>query len=222
MKHFYLFILFMFFIILVPNKVDALCDYNEKARLKAIAANITFKTDHIESDGQVEFFITLSNLHPELYVKDVMGYKFHYYNASAKNPKELTIGGYSHGRTIQYEFYTKNAGCTNEVLLIRYVTLPPYNRFYNDPLCKGLESYTLCQKWVVNNLSYGNFKKQIEDYKNRPIVDPDDEDPGEKIDHFDMIANFLGKYYVYILMTIIIVCLISIYRINKKDSFDFS
>lgn len=222
MKRYYRIILLMFFIILIPTKVEALCDYNAGARLKSIAANVTFSTNYVEGDSNVELFVTIANLHPEIYIKDVTNYKYYYYNTSAANPREVKVGGYFPGRAVKYEFYTKNVGCTGEVLLVRYVTFPSYNRFYNDPLCIGIENYSLCQKWIKTNLSYGQFKNKIEAYRNKVIDEPVKEIPEDQPIHINVIAELWEKYYVSILVVTIMMCMAFIIRIKKKDTFDLS
>ena len=222
MRRYYQLILLTIFIILIPNKVNALCDYNTKARLKSIAANVTFSTRYIESNSRVELFVTIANLHPEIYIKDVTNYKFYYYNASVANPHEIKVGSYFPGRTVKYEFYTTKAGCTGEILLVSYANLPPYNKFYSDPLCQGIEDYSLCQKWAKINISYNQFKQKIEIYKHVEIEEPVEEIPVEEPIHINVIAELWEKYYVHILSSIVIICMAYIIRIKKKDTFDLS
>ena len=223
MRRYYQIILFMVFIILIPNKVSALCDNNAKARLKSITANVTFATKYVESNNSVNFYITLANLHPEIYIKDATSFKYYYYNSKATNPHELTISGYLPGRSIKYEFYTKNVGCTGEVLLVRYVTLPPYNRFYSDPLCQGIEDYTFCQKWIKTNLSYNQFKQKIAIYKSNGETEPPvQEEFNEPPIFISLVEKLWRQYYVYILATTIVACIAYIYQYKRRDMFDLS
>lgn len=223
MKKGYMLFLLVFLIISIPIRVEAFCDYQELARIKKIASNVTYKVDYIEKNGTVEFSVTLLNLHPEIYFKDVTNNTFYYYKNSINNTHEIVINGYSPGKTIQYEFYNiEKEYCDNQILLNKYVTLPPYNPFYNDSVCNDAKEYKLCQKWIELNMDYNSFKQQVENYKKErnkgPVEEPIDDSPK----NIDKVLDFFIEYYVYILSTIIIVCLIFIYQLNKKDNFDFS
>ena len=218
-----MFILLVILIISFPIKVKAYCDYQELSRLKNIASNINYKIDYIEKDNKVEFTITLVNLHPEIYIRDVSNNKFYYYSDVIKGKNELVLKGYSSGKTIRYDIYNNiKEFCDSEVLLSKYVTLPPYNPYYKDPICSGAEEYKLCQKWINMNMNYNNFKKEVENYKimkdKKPIEEPVDEQPKD----INIILGFYMKYYIYILSSIIIGCLVWIYFLRKKDNLDFS
>lgn len=222
MKKFYWLFMLFFLIISIPNSVKAYCDYNELARLKKIATNVTHSVEYIEKDNNVEFIVTLVNLHPDIYIKDTIKNTFYYYSDAGKETHEIVISGYKPGNTIKYEVYNvQQPYCDIQVLLDKYVTLPPFNPFYNDAVCADAEEYRLCQKWVEVKVDYATFKKEVEKYKRGRDKNLEDE-PKDDLGNVGKFLSFFVKYYIYILGAIILVCLILIYRINKKNSFDFS
>lgn len=223
MKKFYWLFMLFFLIISIPDSVKAYCDYNELARLKNIASNVTHSVEYIEKEDTVEFIVTLVNLHPDIYIKDVNKNSFYYYDNAGKETHEIVINGYIPGNTIKYEIYNvQQQFCDNQVLLDKYVTLPPYNPFYDDSACVGAEEYRLCQKWTEVKVDYVTFKKEVEKYKRERDKNLNEEPNDEDLGTIGKFLSFFVKYYIYILSAIILVCLILIYRINKKNSFDFS
>ena len=212
-KLLFIFIVLLFFPLL---KIDAYyCKYSEISKLKKIASNVTTKIDYIESNNTVTFSVTLTNLNKDIYFVDkTTGKEYRF------TKEEITITGYSSGLKVQYDFYPVNENCNDQVIYNLWISLPTYNKYYNDAVCKGIETYTLCQKWSSHNLSYDKFKEKVEEYKNSLIINPPKEDNPiyEEYSIFSIIIEYLIRYYYVILIIIIIICAIGIYFQNKKDS----
>ena len=214
-------VLFLLTILFLPFKVKAAwyCDYIELAELKDIATNIKYVYDYrIENDKAI-FKITLTNIYKEFYVYDVKNDKY-YYPDSNKDISEITIDGYQSGISYNFIVYTTRAKCEEKVIYSFYVTLPTYNKYYNDLLCKDYQDYKLCQKWAnLGNLSYDDFKKQMNEYIES--LKPKEESKEEEGKVLYWLLEFYLKYYMYILPVIIISALIAIYSLNKKDRVGF-
>lgn len=219
MKKYYIQIIMMFLFTIHPKTVKAqiyTCDYKEKARLTAIASNITTSVDYKEKNNKIEFIVTITNLHPDIYIKDVNNNIDYKYNKKSSNPKELVLKGYKDNQNIKYEIYSVKRLCKNDILTSKYVVTPPYNKYYNDPLCKIHSTHRLCRKWIKNNYDYKTFKKELE---TKEIKAPIEEEVEEEKDFLTKVVMFLMEYYIYISACVIIIVsgAIYVFRIKKGD-----
>lgn len=212
MKRYYYIVISLLLFLTIPIIVQARvysCDYKEKARLISIASNINIVLDYVETKDTVEFFVTLSNLHPDIYIYDTYKDKEYRYNNKSKNPNELVISNYPDGENIVYEIHSVKANCNSTFLISKYASLPPYNKYYKDPICKELQDFNLCKKWVKNNYNYEEFQQQIDDYLNVKKVEEKNEQL--KVLPMHWLLDFYFKYYLYIIASIVSVSLIVVF-----------
>lgn len=227
MKVKYLVKLGLLLVILFPFRVSAddlpnefvTCDYKEKARLNALVSNLMISADYVEQGNSVTFEVTISNFHPDIYIVDTTSNVTYYHNPNQPNPSEIKIGGYRDGQTVKYEIYSVKTVCYDNFITNKYVTLPPYNPYYKDPLCKDIPNYILCKKWAKVNYSYDEFKSQIEKYKKKQNEEV--ESPNENDDYLNWFISFYIKYYIYILPSIIILGVAGIIILNRQKEFRF-
>ena len=209
-------LLFFSFIFILPN-VHAACNYQENSRLKNLASNVFTSYDyHVDSNT---FSIVITNLHPDIYLYDTVKKQFYYYNGSST----ITVDGYEPGQSVKYNVHSNVSNCQGQVQYYQYVSLPFYNSFYQDPICNGLDEYSLCQKWTTHGITkYDDFIKEVTAYKalqnQNPVIEPIIE---PTITKTTTIVQFLLNYYYYFLITIIIGCLSLMYYLTRKDSFNF-
>lgn len=205
-------ILLILLLILIPLKVDALCDYQKRASEKRLAANVNFSYDYVEGD-KITFNITVSNLFEGLKLEDDKG-NIYQYGYNKDNPSEIVLTGYQEGATITFKILSPNSDCNSDLLYTKYVVLPSYNYYYNDPVCSGVTNFSLCQKWVKHDLTREQFIKEVNNFKNKK---QEQEKPEEKIEKtiLQQIIDFLVNYY-YILLAIIGVAIIIVVIINRK------
>lgn len=197
-------------IILSPLCVKALiCDNADVIRLQKLAKNITTSYDYVENNSSVQFSITFENVSNELYLKNSSSGEEFYADG------EFTLNNYSAGENYKFEVRSTNALCNTKALSYIYVNLPPYNPYYNDPICNGV-SYKYCNKWQKNTLSYDEFIQDVTNYKNSLITN--DEKPQQIKGLFDYIVEFYANYYFIILPVIIIFGVIGITIYTKKTS----
>lgn len=202
--------LILFIIILFPFSVNAaLCEYSERTRLQKIAQNVTYSYDYIEENGNVTFTFKFNNLTSDLYLVDTINKTNFNYSG-----EELVLGGFKADTSYKFAVRTTNMFCDSSALYYIYITTPAYNRYYNDPICNGLD-YKYCNKWHKNNFTYEEFIRNIENYKQSLIEEPIDVEEVEGI--FDKIIEFYSKYY-YIILPIIIVGGITYIFINRKKN----
>lgn len=200
-------------LLLLPiSKINAFyCTNSEMTRYKRLASNINYSYDYIEQNDDVTFKITLVNLNSEVYLVDSNG-KYYYQD------NEIVIDALD-GQNISFKVYPRNNYCDTELLYTINITLPTYNKYYNDEICKDIQNYKLCQRWANINLNYEEFTKKVNEYKQslikeEPIVEE------EKVEEslLDYIIYYFAKYYYVILIAIIVFASIGIYKSSKKDN----
>lgn len=210
-KKYYLRIVFLFVLFAIPFCAKAECTYNEKVRLQELAQNVNFSYRHTETEYSVTFQIIISNLTNEIYMIDRTNNKIY-----SSNNEDIIIDGYSPGQTLKFDFYAKRTDCTKTNIFTNYLTLPSYNRHYKNELCKGIEEFKLCQKWLKNDMTYQEFYDGVMEYKNKPTEEkPEEPTTIEEFD-WEKIIDIWAKYYVYILLTIIIAGGLAMYFYDKK------
>lgn len=213
------FLVFIALIFFIPLNVSASCNYSEVVRLKKIANNLTTSYNYVTSENSVVFNIIISNLHQDIYLYDVYSDKDYYYD----NSSEINIGGFNPGVTARFLVKSNFGNCKGETISTTYVNLPNYNSYWNDPLCEGISEFSLCQKWTTSAINtYAAFKSEVIAYKLSLITDEtevEDEQYSESI--LSIVLQYILQYYYLFLIAIILICLIVIYRLRKKDTFGF-
>lgn len=221
MKMKYIFIVLLFSFILIPINVKALfCDYSELARLKNIANNIVVSYNYVEENGDVKFNIALANIRPGIKIIDVSLNQVYRYGYTSANLNEIVLYGYNDDTTYRFDVYAESTACASSKLISLYANLPAYNKYYDDTICRGIENYSLCQKWSKNDLTYELFLKKVNEYKKSLVVDPIDETKNNSNNQFTYILTLLADYYYYFLIIVIAGGSYSIYHLAKKDDFD--
>ena len=213
-----LFCLITIVMVLFPISVKGyFCNYNNKVRLKNIANNVMISYDYVEDNNKVVFSLTFTNLNKEIKLIDATIEKEEKEYLYSSN--EIVLNGFESGKTYKFQFWAVDENCMDAALLTKYINIPTYNPFYKDDVCKNLETYSLCHKWNNHGLSYEQFLKIVTEYK-KPIIIPPKNDIVNKY-WYDNILNFILEYYYVFLVGIILTCSLSIYYLNKKDSFKF-
>jgi len=194
------------------------CEYSEISRLKSIVSNVNMVYDYYTLNNSIYFSITLTNITPDIYFIDSStGITYNYGNTI---DGEVTISGYRH-KTGNYKFYSALNKCYGVKLSNKYYNLPTYNIYYADDLCKENSNYSLCQKWANVSYSYDEFKYLIEEYNKKNDIELEEKnDIIYERTYLDLIVNFYTKYYYFILIGIIIVCVAIMIINKKKNSFD--
>lgn len=209
----------------IPISTKALnCNVKELVKFQQLASNIVSSYDYIETFnekdkyGSIIFNVKLSNINEKFYVVDGTTNKKNY----AIN-NELNIMNVHANSSLTYTVYVKDGECAGSKLLTLYVNLPPYNKYYKDELCKGLENYKICNRWVKVNLTEKEFINTVKKYKEKPVLI---EQPVKKKtfeDIFAAIIDFLDRNKLKIFAPIIIISaglIIYLLYMKKKDEFD--
>ena len=218
--------LILFLILCFPFIVNAreTCDYEVQTRLQRIASNIatSYKYNEEFKEGEqfstVTFDVMLSNTHKDIYIVDEQTDQVYHNNSIS----EITIARQKPGKYLKYSVYGNVSGCYEQKLTTLYVTLPSFNKYYTDPLCRNIPDYTLCNKWNKVDMSYKDFQtkvnKYLESLSKRGSIITNDND----ITLFEKIIDFLAKYSLIIFGSIVLICSVLIIYLVKKDDFDLS
>lgn len=213
MKRYYLGIVFLIVLFAIPFSAKAECSYSDKVRLQKLAGNVNFGYRYKETQYTITFDVTVSNLTNSIYMVEYSSGKRYY-----ANNQDFTISGYQPGRTIRFDFYAKDSSCIEGIIFTNYVTLPSYNPYYNSDVCKGIEDFKLCQKWLKHNMTYQEFYTGVMNYKNSQAEKPKEEEKNKNSFDWEVIVKFWSKYYIFILLGIIVTCGIVIYQYDKKSN----
>lgn len=206
-------------ILTMPLSVQAQCSSAETVRLQKIAGNVNFKVDYTENYPTVKFHVTISNLHPDIKIFDTYTGNTYTYGMDLNNPTEIAVYNYEDDRTVEYIFYSTYENCPEEIVFKNYVTFPSYNHYYKNELCEGIKGYKLCQKWEKNTLNYAEFTETMTEYKKTNQIQNNIEKNDDTSKNYDKIIDFISKYYLIILIPIIVVCSGLIVYLDKKDDF---
>ena len=206
-------------VISLPIKINAYCTTEEKLRYSNLASNIETSYDYVEYEDRVSFSITIHNVHSDLIVLDKQSGRR--YNSHINKLNNFTISNLKDGQSYVFEVYANNSDCTYRVYNTLYVTIPKFNKYYKDPVCVDASDYLYCQKWVeVGNISYDEFVKLVNDYKHQNIEEEIKEEKEEN-NWIYILGDFWAKYYLYISLGTILVCVSIIIIKNKQDKFEF-
>ena len=202
-------------LLMLPNSVKAACTYSDNTRLQKLASNVGFSYEYYEDGDNIKFKIEVVNLPKELKLRDTTKLKWYYYNG-----KTITLSNYTPGTSVIFALYAANGNCDGTKLITKYVPLPSYNKYYKNELCKDISNYKLCQKWTnTSTISKEVFEANVKNYK-KSLKEKATVKEQEEKTTIEKILIFISKYYIVLFGIPLILSIIGIRRINKKNSFD--
>ena len=198
--------------------VDALteCSTSELNRLNELAKNIDFSYEYqveevkpMESSEEVNFEvkykITAHNLPADLIIR------INSDNNNRFTEKNNTVDGFLNGENVKVDTlaYTSNL-CSGKVISTKTINLPYFNIWSLRDECEENKDFKYCQEYGRYNISEDTFLKELEDYKNKPLID--------KVVKNESVNNFLKQYGIYIgaLAFLVIVGAVTFVIVNKK------
>lgn len=207
-------ILAIFILLIFPKTITAECTNQQLTRYKALASNINSYYEYDENTNT--FNATIYNISSDLYIVDKTNNKEYW--TTQKGLNDIYVYGLEPGRTVTLAVYPTSNECIDYRVYTTYLNIPNYNKYYNDPVCDN-NNNVLCSKWAnTKTLSYDQF---IEKVKKETKEEIKEEIEPEKVEKKYGIFDFLEDYYIYILLAIIITGSIAIYKLDKKNKFDF-
>ena len=226
MRRYLIYIAIAFILIIAPKGVFALCDKRVLTDYRNLASNIKTTTSYQLINGKPKFSVTLYNLYEGMYIVDETDPERpkKYTASSFDTSTELTLTGFTENQRLIFKVYIQTNSCSNEPLTTKYVTLPNYNEFSEDPICKGLEGFTLCQRWASTSVTQEQFLERVKEYRSKKTVKLTSHPEEQELSFKDRLVRFVGQYYIYLVAGVIILILIlavlqSVFA--KKNEFDF-
>ena len=196
-------LIFIILMLSCLSNVEAYCDVKTKSDLNKIGNNVNYTYDEIYVNDMYYFDVKLLNVNNNIYILDENRKMVYYYNGNST----IDLGQYISGSNIKLKIYSKNQseGCNDLPITNIYISLPNYNVFSKDKLCKGIENYTLCQKWANVDMTYDQFKTRVYKYLEslKPVIDPiiDEETLLDKIFDFILEYHKVGLVIIIVLGT---------------------
>lgn len=203
-------ILILLTLFILPNIVKAECSNQEIIRYKNIATNVN---NYIEfNESSKTFDLTIYNVTNDIYI--TINDNKYYRN----DQNEIKINNLTPGIRYPIKIKPLNGMCQDYSVRTIYVNTPSYNKYYNLDICKD-NNNSLCSKWANTNgyteEQFKNILKEKEKEEEQTIIEQ-----AENIKKYT-ISDFLRDYYIIILLTIIVLGIYSIYKLDKKQKFDF-
>ncbi len=195
------------------------CTDSQINRFKKLANEIQTTFDYEEQNGNVSFNINFHNVDKDLYIVDYDTFDLTVIYDS-NNSGIIIAPNYEAGKSFTFSVLNNKKVCTASIVTRITVTTPNFNKYYNDPLCSGIETYSLCQKWNnIGNIDYQTFKRKVEDYKHQqekeePVIDNEIEN-----NFWNRFRNFIARYYPYMTASAFLIFIVGliIYKQRKKD-----
>lgn len=199
--------------------LDSTCTQTEQIRLRQLASATQISYDFFQdtTDATYGFNVRISNFTADFYIYNKKDGTFFEYNGNST----VSNNSFAPGVTYQLPFYASDNGpCKGYLILTKTVSLPNYNPYYSDPLCKGIETYELCKKFTPLKItSYADFKQRVQQYINslKPAEEEKPEPtPTKTPTIWEQIGNFFASYYMFFLGAIIISGVTGIITIEAK------
>ena len=207
-KHLFLMIVGLF---LLPNSVNAvMCSSEEKVKLKEMARNIVADYEYVEENDDIKFTIKFRNIPEHFVIHDnLTGYEY------VDQGSELSIPVEQRNKTYKFFVYDETIGCHLERLANIYVTIPGYNKYYKDDLCKGIEDSKLCYKWLNVTMSYDEWKTEVNKYIEKMNKKEQKKEVIEK-SFLEDVFDFVSTYYLILIPSVIALLLLIRFLYNKK------
>ena len=202
-------ILFMFLIMFVFSNAKAYCSSEETSRLSRMINNININYEYNYDSNN--FVVTFSNITSD-FIVTYMNEGNDYVSYDELEFDNVLSGNH------RFKIYSKKC---NSISIIRDVTLPHYNEFFNSSECKNIQDYSYCNKWLPNEISYDIFKEKVDKYKETINKPTEQEEIMSKKSVLDIIADIIKEFYVryyIVLLPMIILALCAI--IYLKDKID--
>lgn len=120
------------------------------------------------------------------------------------------------------EYTVTIEGVTNtckDVLKTINLILPKYNKYTEDPLCKGIEEFVLCQSTYDKDIDYETFKQRVEVYKKTKTennIKTDDINKNNAIVNY--FKNNIGQISLFTISLVLVIIVITLIAKRQKKS----
>jgi len=187
--------------------LDSACTQEEQVRLRQLAnaTQISYEFYKDTTDDTVGFTVQISSFTPDFYIYNKKDGTYFEYNGNST----VSNSSFAPGLTYQLPFYASDSGaCKGYLILTKVVSLPNYNPYSEDPLCKGIETYELCKKFTpIRITSYTDFQQRVKQYISslkEPTKETPKPTPVKTKTIWEMIWDFTAAYYMFFLAIVIV------------------
>ena len=212
-KHKYL-ITFLF-IFIIPILVYASCTDEEIQYFEIIKDNYKIEYTLDKTNGM--YYLTLHNPDPQNYTYTIQGidnYSLCKINKDSNTICEKVLPG---GYRINVVGNTEN--CT-DILKRTFLSLKPYNKYSEDPLCSDIKEFSLCQETYDKEIDYETFVLRVQAYKENKNkgkeTNQNKENETSKIKNY--IENNLFQIIVIAVFVILVIVTVTVTIITAKKS----
>lgn len=185
------------------HALDSACTVAEQNRLKTLASQVYFSYElkKVPTDSGVltaTYEVSVSGLISDLYIYDIK--KAIYF---APNDGKIATSLLAPGKSYTLPFYASDSGvCNGYLITTKYITLPAYNVYSEDPLCVGNEEYILCNPSSSIKVStQEEFEARVKAYiatKSKQTTQTQEEITTTEKTTAEKVLDFLSNYYMYI------------------------
>lgn len=200
-------------LLLLPISIKATCTSSDMARYKTLSSEINTYLMYNEQNKTFNIKIyNLSNNFELININNRNSYK------TNDTIGETTIDNQTPGQLLTLGVYPISGECKEYRIRTIYVNIPYLNKYYQDEICNNNDN-TLCSKWTnTDNYTYEQFIESVKNTKKQNNEEEKEPEPEMKRHTF---LDFLGDYYIVILLVIIASGSVAIYILDKKSKFDF-
>lgn len=185
------------------------CSNEKIIELKEKSKNIEIKyelQDPEDGDfGKVEgsFDVIITNIEDNFYVTDDY-FKYNFTVLDINDDGNILLKNYVSGKHA-FEIYSNEC---NTLLRTVIINIPVFNVYSRDPLCEGIsgDELKVCDEWYENNLTYEEFEKTVNNYKNNQ----NEIEEKEEENFLYSLKDFFSNNYIYIISSLVIVSIIVI------------
>lgn len=191
-----------------PLGAQADCSYERQAELSRVASNVQFSYSYEMVDKNPIFTVNITNITNDIYIVDNYGRS--YRGEGEKNAI------YQSGDEITFTIFSNDSNCGNYSILKQYLTIPNYNSYSLDPICKEIPNFKYCSMWLDNEgINYDTFASEADKYKAEKNANNNEENEEQVTWPEALLDAFLDHIYIPIIFVGLIV-LIVIYRRMKN------
>ena len=188
--------------VLLPNAIYADCTPEEKKHFSEIEKEYTVSYEYKRDEES--YTINLYNPEPDNYDYVLYGSETLRTNCREINKNEATCENLPN-----VNYYFEIIGITDtcdSTLKEIYLDLSKQNKYWNDPLCEGIEDFVLCQPTYDKEIDYDTFVSRVNTYKKTKQREATKEEEGKKSNGvIDKVTNFLKENLFQIIISVVFV-----------------
>lgn len=189
------------------NKVYATCELDIIQRFEEISNH--YKVNYRYNTEKKSYTIILKHAPNENYsylLYDTDNLECEDINKTTRECHNFDVGKY------EYEIYGENNKC-KQTVKVASVEIKQLNNYSDDPLCNGIEEFTLCQADNYKDIDYETFVKRANIYKKSKQETLDEEEKKQQEEGkitVNKISEYIRENLIQIIIITVFIILIAI------------